>query len=51
MLDKNNTILDKNSTQKHMLVQAVELSDAEMEKVSGGGCHCKRHKRKCKYWY
>ncbi len=27
----------KNNTQERKLVQAVELSNAEMEKVSGGG--------------
>ena len=33
-----------NNTQKHKLVQAVELLDTEMEKVSGGGC-CKKYKK------
>ena len=30
-------MLSNNNTRRHKLVQAVELSDAEMEKVSGGG--------------
>ena len=33
-----------NNTQKHKLVQAVELLDTEMEKLSGGGC-CKKYKK------
>ena len=33
MLDN---MVDNNDTQEQKLIQAVELSDAEMEKVSGG---------------
>ncbi len=29
-------MLSNNNTRRHKLVQAVELSDAEMEKISGG---------------
>ena len=49
-------MLDNSITQEYKSVQAVELSDAEMEKVSGGGYYRRRYRRRYKrrrydYWY
>ena len=46
-------MLGNKNTQEDKLVQAVELSDAEMEKVSGGryGRRRRRYGRRRGYYY
>ena len=46
-------MLGNKNTQEHESVQAIELSDAEMEKISGGryGRRRRRYGRRRRYYY